>query len=680
MARSRRRTNGASAPPPAPPMLSGPGVALAAGRQLISIRRRIGTPGAPPTLLEGELAYNADDQTPVGHQLFIGDGVGVQTLVSQTRQVELTGAQSIVGEKTIGINLLKIIGGAVDQHIATDGAGNLSFAGPVTQASLGGPFLTDNQSISLSGAVSGTGTTAITTTLATVNSNIGTFQGLTVNAQGLITGAVDQNYLTANQPVTLTQDVTGSGATSITATVGRIQNRAVAATAPTEGQVYRWNDTATEWQPQTLPTGISEPAAAGNWLRQVNGTNTWVAGLPLTGGELSGDLRIRKANPFFFMHKAASGQQNIIRSYTGDSERWRIVPGDDGPESGANAGSNFIIQRYSDAGGHLEVALNINRATGNIAVARDIAFAINTVRVSQGRITIAALAPVVALDKTSTAQGNYIAGSTNGLNRWQFWIGDNTDETGGNAGSDLRIVRYNDAGQQIAPPALVISRATGVVEMPSGLDINNTGTGNSLRIRNGATDYLVMGANGNINFGATTTGDRLFFGGVSSGARGIFFDNTGAGTGIFVQQRTAAATGRAFEANLQGSAPAASGYYATCNSPTGYPINIWRTYTSTRAVFNVRGSGATTITPDDSDMTALTIATTTGVTDVIGIDINIAAPATGTLFRARNGATNHFAIAADGTITLSSAAQASLGLPALALSGGTLTPVSNGIG
>jgi len=63
-------------------------------------------------------------------------------------------------------------------------------------------YLLNNQVITLSGDLSGSGATAITTTLATVNSNVGAFQGLTVNAKGLVTGAVDQGYQTAAQVAT----------------------------------------------------------------------------------------------------------------------------------------------------------------------------------------------------------------------------------------------------------------------------------------------------------------------------------------------------------------------------------------------------------------------------------------------------------------------------------------------
>jgi hypothetical protein len=54
--------------------------------------------------------------------------------------------------------------------------------------------------ITLSGDISGAGAATITTTLATVNSNVGTFQGLTVNAKGLVTAAANQNYAPLASP------------------------------------------------------------------------------------------------------------------------------------------------------------------------------------------------------------------------------------------------------------------------------------------------------------------------------------------------------------------------------------------------------------------------------------------------------------------------------------------------
>jgi hypothetical protein len=51
--------------------------------------------------------------------------------------------------------------------------------------------------VTLTGDVTGSGTSVIATTLATVNGSVGTFQGITVNAKGLVTAATAQNYFTS---------------------------------------------------------------------------------------------------------------------------------------------------------------------------------------------------------------------------------------------------------------------------------------------------------------------------------------------------------------------------------------------------------------------------------------------------------------------------------------------------
>jgi hypothetical protein len=118
-----------------------------------------------------------------------------------------------------------------------------------------------NQLITLSGAVSGSGTSSITTTLANSGVSLGTYNTLTVNAKGIVTAASNTAYLTANQPITLTGDTTGSGATSIVTTTSRLQGRNVAATTPTDLQVLQWSQSATQWQPTTI-AGVSVGAAA----------------------------------------------------------------------------------------------------------------------------------------------------------------------------------------------------------------------------------------------------------------------------------------------------------------------------------------------------------------------------------------------------------------------------------
>ena len=59
-------------------------------------------------------------------------------------------------------------------------------------------YLTANQSITYSGDLSGSGTTAVALTLATVNTNVGTFTKVTVNGKGLVTAA--SNILASDVP------------------------------------------------------------------------------------------------------------------------------------------------------------------------------------------------------------------------------------------------------------------------------------------------------------------------------------------------------------------------------------------------------------------------------------------------------------------------------------------------
>ena len=57
------------------------------------------------------------------------------------------------------------------------------------------------------------------TTLATVNANVGTWNNVTINAKGLATAGSNVAYLTGNQTVTLSGDVSGSGTTTIPVTL-----------------------------------------------------------------------------------------------------------------------------------------------------------------------------------------------------------------------------------------------------------------------------------------------------------------------------------------------------------------------------------------------------------------------------------------------------------------------------
>ena len=103
------------------------------------------------------------------------------------------------------------------------GGGNVSTSGSPATGNLtkfsGGSTITNAD---LTGDVTTSG--GLAATLATVNSNVGTFQGITVNAKGLVTAASNQSYLTGNQAITLSGDLTGSGTTAIAGTLATVNS------------------------------------------------------------------------------------------------------------------------------------------------------------------------------------------------------------------------------------------------------------------------------------------------------------------------------------------------------------------------------------------------------------------------------------------------------------------------
>jgi hypothetical protein len=118
-------------------------------------------------------------------------------------------------------------------------------------------YLLNNQVITLSGDVGGSGATAIAATLATVNSNVGTFAIQTVNAKGLVTAAAN-----------MTGDVTTSGGAATLATV---------------------NSNVGTFQGLTLDAKGRVTAAANQ---------NYVTGgpyLPTAGGTVTGSLRVGSA-------------------------------------------------------------------------------------------------------------------------------------------------------------------------------------------------------------------------------------------------------------------------------------------------------------------------------------------------------------------------------------------------
>src|SRR5262245_54288575 len=93
--------------------------------QVIQMKRRVAGTGSPATLAAGEPAVAMPAAGPA--ELYVGDGAAVWPLVSSARQVEIAGAQTITGVKTIDAANLKLTGGAASAVLTTDGLGNLTW-------------------------------------------------------------------------------------------------------------------------------------------------------------------------------------------------------------------------------------------------------------------------------------------------------------------------------------------------------------------------------------------------------------------------------------------------------------------------------------------------------------------------------------------------------------------------
>lgn len=141
-------------------------------------RRTAGGAGAPSSLENAEIAFNEVDDV-----LYYGKGTGgaggtattVIPIAGPGQFVDKSTNQTIGGTKTFS----SVISGSIDGNSGTSTkwatSRDLSFTGDAT-ATLS--------------SVDGSANVSAALTLATVNSNVGTFTKLTVNAKGLITAAV----------------------------------------------------------------------------------------------------------------------------------------------------------------------------------------------------------------------------------------------------------------------------------------------------------------------------------------------------------------------------------------------------------------------------------------------------------------------------------------------------------
>ena len=150
-------------------------------------RRTSGASGAPSSLANAELAYSEVDDI-----LYYGKGTGgsggsastIPAIAGTGAFLGLSGTQTVTGNKTFSGSVA--LGSSATASTPSSGDDSTSVA--TTAYVQGEGFLTGNETITISGDASGSGTTSISLTLANSGVSAGTTSGVTVNAKGLITG------------------------------------------------------------------------------------------------------------------------------------------------------------------------------------------------------------------------------------------------------------------------------------------------------------------------------------------------------------------------------------------------------------------------------------------------------------------------------------------------------------
>jgi Chaperone of endosialidase len=159
--------------------------------------------------------------------------------------------------------------------------------------------------------------------------------------------------------------------------------------APSDGEIYGRRDAAWTIVP-TGGAGINDAPNDGTlygrqsltWVRAVLPAE--LAAYVLKAGDvMTGDLTtlrltalevyVNNPGSWSGINLVKNAQGTFISSKVGLLDRWSIQPGNADAESGANAGTNFIINRHRDDGTMIETALRIDRASGSMSMPQDFA-------------------------------------------------------------------------------------------------------------------------------------------------------------------------------------------------------------------------------------------------------------------------------------------------------------------
>ena len=173
-----------------------------------------------------------------------------------------------------------------------------------------------------------------------------------------------------------------------------------------------------------------------------------------------------------------TGAAGVYRSFflqTTGSTRWALSE-NNAAEAGSDAGSDFNIISYTDAGAFKAIPFAITRSTGAVALSG--ALTGTTATMSGNIITNGGYmmvdrtgdaTPAYQYFRSDAGQAAIISIQTGTSQRWTL-SKNSVAESGSNAGSNIELYAYDDTGAVIAGgPALAVTRATKAVALTGAL-------------------------------------------------------------------------------------------------------------------------------------------------------------------------------------------------------------------
>lgn len=231
-----------------------------------------------------------------------------------------------------------------------------------------------------------------------------------------------------------------------------------------------------------------------------------------------------------FAVSTPAGQSRQFVFQTSGIPRW-VTQASGTSETGSNAGSNFQIIAYDDAGTSIDTPFSISRAAGGtMSLGRPV-----SVTAASGTAAVLSVSASGAADPNLYISGD--AGQTRRLHfrtgnslRWLVGV-NNSAEAGSNAGSNFVLTAYDDSGVTIDTP-MVVNRAAGGT-MTVSRPVKTTD----------ATDSTTTTTGGLQTSGGLGVAKRITAGGAilsTSPSGGVGY---AAGAGLAVTQATSRTTG-----------------------------------------------------------------------------------------------------------------------------------------